>query len=256
MAVPENVKEGAVRGALTEAKGLAAGLPDLLIEARRVAATIIAGWHGRRAAGRGETFWQFRPFMSGDTTAGIDWRRSARDDHFYVREKEWEAAHTVWLWLDLSASMIFRSRLATVSKRDRGMVFLLALAELLASAGERVGLLGESDPMLARNAAERVARFLARAKPSEPATRALRRFSDVVLIGDFLDPIADIEAVLDRIRSRRPSPSPDARSSRIPRPGFATSSAAPSSIGRTTTRASPRSATGFHCSAAGSIGRF
>jgi uncharacterized protein (DUF58 family) len=199
MAVPENVKEGAVRGALTEAKGLAAGLPDLLIEARRVAATIIAGWHGRRAAGRGETFWQFRPFMSGDTTAGIDWRRSARDDHFYVREKEWEAAHTVWLWLDLSASMIFRSRLASVSKRDRGMVFLLALAELLASAGERVGLLGESDPMLARNAAERVAQFLARAKPSEPDPRALRRFSDVVLIGDFLDPIAEIEAVLDRI---------------------------------------------------------
>jgi uncharacterized protein (DUF58 family) len=199
MAVPESVQEGPVRGALTEAKGLAAGLPDLLIEARRVAATIIAGWHGRRAAGRGETFWQFRPFMSGDTTAGIDWRRSARDDHFYVREKEWEAAHTVWLWLDLSASMIFRSRLATVSKRDRGMVLLLALAELLASAGERVGLLGESDPMLARNAAERVARFLVRAKPSEPDTRALRRFSDIVLIGDFLDPIAEIETVLDRI---------------------------------------------------------
>jgi uncharacterized protein (DUF58 family) len=199
MAVPESVQEGPVRGALTEAKGLAAGLPDLLIEARRVAATIIAGWHGRRAAGRGETFWQFRPFMSGDTTAGIDWRRSARDDHFYVREKEWEAAHTVWLWLDLSASMIFRSRLATVGKRDRGMVLLLALAELLASAGERVGLLGETDPMLARNAAERVARFLVRAKPSEPDTRALRRFSDIVLIGDFLDPIAEIETVLDRI---------------------------------------------------------
>ena len=79
------------------------------------------------------------------------------------------------------------------------MVFLLALAELLAAAGERVGLLGESDLILARNAAERIARFLARAKPAEPETRALRRFTDVVLIGDFLDPIADIEVVLDRI---------------------------------------------------------
>ncbi len=199
MVAPASAQQGPVRNALTEAKGIAAGLPDLLIEARRVAATIIAGWHGRRAAGRGETFWQFRPFTSGDATTGIDWRRSARDDHFYVREKEWEAAHTVWLWLDLSASMDFRSRLATVSKRDRGMVFLLALAELLAAAGERVGLLGESDLMLARNAAERIARFLGRAKPAEPNTRALRRFSDIVLIGDFLDPIADIEVVLDRI---------------------------------------------------------
>src|SRR6185295_4669062 len=107
------------------------------IEARRVAATVIAGWHGRRVAGRGETFWQFRPFIPGETASGIDWRRSARDDHFYVREKEWEAAHLVWLWQDLSTSMAFRSRLATVGKRDRGMVFLLALAELLAAAGER-----------------------------------------------------------------------------------------------------------------------
>src|SRR5262249_37582843 len=188
MAAPESDRAGAGRGAWTEAKGLAAGLPDLLIEARRVAATIIAGWHGRRAAGRGETFWQFRPFMSSDATTGIDWRRSARDDHFYVREKEWEAAHTVWLWLDLSQSMIFRSRLATVRKRDRGMVFLLALADLLAAAGERVGLLGESDLILARNAAERIARFLGRARIATPDTRVLRRFGDVVLISDFLDP--------------------------------------------------------------------
>ena len=78
-----------------------------------------------------------------------------------MREKEWEAAHTVWLWLDLSASMDLPLAAGDVSKRDRGIVFLLALAELLATAGERVGLLGESDPMLARNAAERVARFLA-----------------------------------------------------------------------------------------------
>jgi uncharacterized protein (DUF58 family) len=188
-----------VRPALTEAKSVAAGLPDLLIEARRVAATIIAGWHGRRVAGRGETFWQFRPFMPGEAAAGIDWRRSARDDHFYIREKEWEAAHLVWLWTDLSASMVFRSRLANASKRDRALVLLLSLAELLGGAGERVGILGESPPILARNAAERLAEDLALMKPAEPDTRPLRRFSDVVLIGDFLDPLPDVERVLDAI---------------------------------------------------------
>jgi uncharacterized protein (DUF58 family) len=190
---------GPVRGALTEAKSVAAGLPDLLIEARRVSATIIAGWHGRRTSGRGETFWQFRPFSPGEASAGIDWRRSARDDHVYVREKEWEAAHLVWLWVDLSASMVFRSRLAPVSKRDRATVLLLALAELLGMAGERVGLLGESDPIIARNAAERLAEFLSRMKPAEPDTRPLRRFSDAVLIGDFLDPMPEVERVLDAI---------------------------------------------------------
>ena len=167
-----------VRPSLTEAKGVAAGLPDLLIEARRVAATVIAGWHGRRAAGRGETFWQFRPFTAGEAASSIDWRRSARDDHVYIREKEWEAPHLVWLWADLSASMDFRSRLSPVTKRDRALVLTLAVAELLAVAGERVGLLGESDPILARNAAERIAAFLARAEPrttGHPAASPLHR---------------------------------------------------------------------------------
>ncbi len=192
-------ESGAVRGALTEAKGVASGLPDLLIEARRVSATVIAGWHGRRVARRGATFWQLRPFTPRETAASVDWRRSARDDHLYVREKEWEAAHMMWLWADLSASMDFRSRLATSGKRDRALVLLLALTELLASAGERVGLLGESDPILARNSAERIAAFLARARAAKPDTRALRRFTDVALFGDFLDPLPETEATLDAI---------------------------------------------------------
>jgi uncharacterized protein (DUF58 family) len=193
---------GPIRGSLTEAKRLADGLPDLLIEARRVASIILAGWHGRRTSGRGETFWQFRPFLPDDARTDIDWRRSARDSHLYVRETEWEAAHTVWLWVDLSASMGTRSRLAPTTKRDRAVVLLLALAELLAAAGERVGLLGVSSPILSRNAAERLAEFLAHmdAGRTEPDARALRRLSDVILIGDFFDPIEEIEKTLEPIQ--------------------------------------------------------
>jgi uncharacterized protein (DUF58 family) len=191
----------ATRGHLTEAKGIAEAMPDLLIEARRVANVVLAGWHGRRTSGRGETFWQFRPFVTGEEAASIDWRRSARDDHLFVRQTEWEAAHTLWLWADLSPSMDFRSRLATTAKRTRATVLTLALADLLAVAGERIGLLGASDPILARNAAERVAALIpgvAKA-PTPPDTRMLRRFSDVVLFGDFLDPIAEVEATLSNI---------------------------------------------------------
>jgi uncharacterized protein (DUF58 family) len=186
---------------LTEAKGIAEGLPDLLIEAHRVASTVLAGWHGRRTSGRGETFWQFRPFVTGEAASSIDWRRSARDEHLFVREKEWEAAHTMWLWADFSASMDFRSRLAATTKRARATVLLLALADMLSAAGERIGLAGASDPILARNGAERIAAVVpvAARLPGPPDTRALRRFSDIVLIGDFLDPIAQTEATLDSI---------------------------------------------------------
>ncbi|MBN9433723.1 MAG: DUF58 domain-containing protein [Bosea sp.] len=184
---------------LAEAKTLADSLPGLLVEARRIATTVLAGWHGRRRAGPGETFWQFRPFLAGEAPGRIDWRRSARDDHLYVREREWEAAHTIWLAADLSRSMEFRSRLASASKRDRAVVLLLAIAELLAGAGERIGLIGLSDPVLARNAAERLAEtLLHRGQDSTglPDTRRLTRFADLVMIGDLLDPLAEIDATL------------------------------------------------------------
>ena len=189
------------RSALAEAKTISLGLPDLLIEAHRVAATVLAGWHGRRTSGRGEAFWQFRPFVSGDPANTIDWRRSARDDHLYVREKEWEAVHTVWLWQDRSPSMNFKSRLAMVAKQQRAAVLTLALGELLAAAGERVGLLGTGQPILARNAAEKLALHMAASDsaPSEPDTMAVRRFSDVVLISDFLDPASEIIATLEAL---------------------------------------------------------
>ena len=189
------------RNSLTEAKETAAGLPDMLVEARRVAATVLAGWHGRRTAGRGETFWQFRPFVTGEPAAAIDWRRSARDDHLYVREKEWEAAHTLWLWLDQSSSMDFRSRLSEVSKRRRATLLLLALTDMLASAGERVGLMGSGEPVLARNAAERIASTLATTAEGggKPSISGLRRFTDLILIGDFLDPIDETNQMLDAV---------------------------------------------------------
>ena len=85
-------------------------LPRLVLEARRIAANVIHGLHGRRRAGSGESFWQYRRFVSGEPSQNVDWRRSARDDHLYVREQEWEAAHTVWLWPDRSPSMAFASK--------------------------------------------------------------------------------------------------------------------------------------------------
>src|SRR5882672_9796816 len=98
------------------ALALSARLPDLLVAAKRIAANVMLGMHGRRQPGPGETFWQFRPYMPGESARLIDWRRSGRDDHIYVREREWEASQTVWLWVDLSPSMDFRSQLSETTK--------------------------------------------------------------------------------------------------------------------------------------------
>src|SRR2546427_9132911 len=116
------------------ARALAESMPRLILEAGRIAATVIHGLHGRRRAGPGENFWQYRRFLSGEPARRVDWRRSARDDHLYVREREWEAAHTVWIWPDRSPSMMFASPLVSDPKLDRALVITFALAQILVQA--------------------------------------------------------------------------------------------------------------------------
>src|SRR5271167_1724508 len=91
------------------AEQAAAVLPPLLVAAERVAVTVAQGVHGRRRVGQGETFWQFRQYEPGDAATRIDWRESAKSQRLYVRETEWEAAQSVWLWRDASASMDYSS---------------------------------------------------------------------------------------------------------------------------------------------------
>lgn len=147
-------------GAREEAHALARRLPRAVIAARDIAASILHGAHGRRRAGVGDAFWQFRQYAAGESAARIDWRRSARDDRLYVREREWEAAHTIWLWIDTSASMAFVSDLAMQSKLDRALLTGLAFAEMMVRAGERVGLMGLTRALSSRDVIERFAESL------------------------------------------------------------------------------------------------
>jgi len=187
------------------AHALAARLPALLIEANRAAHTVAHGIHGRRRAGPGETFWQFRHFEATDSATAIDWRRSASADHLFVREREWEAAHTVWLWLDLSASMEFRSHLASQTKAERTIILALAMAELLIRGGERVGLLGLTPLTTSRRGVHRMVVALSKQlqkggpMPSLPPSAQMSRYSNCVVFSDFLDPIDEVENSLQRI---------------------------------------------------------
>ena len=186
-----------------QAERLAARLPPLLVAAERVATTVMQGVHGRRRVGAGETFWQFRRYQSGDPAELIDWRQSARSDKLFVRENEWEAAQSVWFWRDASASMRYRSEFANEHKLARGSLLLLALAALLNRGGERLGLLGHDRvPRSGRAALERLAARLvdprqAPVPDSLPRRQELPRFAEVVLIGDFLSPTAEIRAAVE-----------------------------------------------------------
>ena len=185
-----------------DGRSLAATMPRLILEARRIAATIIHGLHGRRRAGPGENFWQYRRFISGEPADRVDWRRSARDDHLYVREQEWEAAHTVWLWPDRSASMNFKSALAQDSKLERALVIAFALAEVLIEGGERIGIPGLMRPSASRNVVEKMAQAMLHdpsARTSLPPSFSPSPLAEVVVLSDLWSPIAEVHRTIAQL---------------------------------------------------------
>lgn len=177
-------------------------LPPLQVKAERVATIVAQGVHGRRRAGVGDSFWQYRRYQPGDPAQSIDWRQSAKAQAAYVRENEWEAAQNVYLWVDRSPSMGWRSGPDVETKAERASVLAVALASLLLRGGERVALLGTGRrPASGRSVLSRLADELSR-PPGDaaglPRVEALRRHSRLVLVGDFLSRIEEIEPVVRR----------------------------------------------------------
>lgn len=194
----------AIRRADGESRSIAASLPRLVLEARKIANNVIHGLHGRRRAGAGESFWQYRRFTSGEPSQNIDWRRSGRDDYLYVREQEWEAAHTVWIWPDRSASMAFASKKSRDSKLERGLIVAFALAELLVEGGERVGIPGIMNPTGSRNVIDKMAQAIlhdASARASLPPAFVPSSLSEIVVLSDFWSPIAELRTTLAGLSS-------------------------------------------------------
>jgi len=196
-------RTGRARGIERRARDLAAALPPLMVAAERVAQTVAQGVHGRRRVGRGDSFWQFRPYAPGDSAHRVDWRQSAKRDRLFIREREWEAAESVWLWRDASPSMAYGTVAGQDTKRGRADLLVLALAWLLARAGERIAPLdGAARPLTGRLAVSRLAETLAgqarsgAPAPSLPAAVPLPRHARVVLIGDFLGPLDETDACI------------------------------------------------------------
>jgi uncharacterized protein (DUF58 family) len=201
-------RPGAAAPLRIRAEQSAVALPPLLVAAERVAATVAQGVHGRRRVGQGEAFWQFRQYQPGDAAARIDWRESAKSQRLYVRETEWEAAQSVWLWRDASASMDYSSARYFLgadwpTKRDRAELILIALASLLVRGGERLTLLGSGvGPMTGRAALTRLVEMIEnrpggeKVDPGLPAFEPLPRAGQLVMIADFLAPIERVQATV------------------------------------------------------------
>ncbi|WP_324752363.1 DUF58 domain-containing protein [Roseovarius sp. Pro17] len=179
----------------------AARLPALLARADRLAGAVLLGQHGRRRAGLGDDFWQYRPAQEGDARRMIDWRRSARSDAQFVREREWQIAQTVMLWVDGAASMRFSSDKNLPEKADRAQLLALAAAIVLDRGGERVGLTGHAMPP--RRGEAQIARLAGVLTSAEdaadygvPDARGLPVRARALFISDFLGDFDAVRAAL------------------------------------------------------------
>lgn len=191
----------------TRAEGLAAALPPLLAQADHLASTVLLGEHGRRRAGMGDEFWQYRPITQGDEAREIDWRRSARSDVHYIRQKEWQAAQSVVLWVDGSRSMGFSGDKSRPAKSDRARLLALALSVLLIRAGERVGLSNLGSPPRAGQIqlvrlAEALSGELSQDDYGTPETPGLPAHARAVFLSDFMGGMEAIETALGKATQR------------------------------------------------------
>lgn len=188
------------------AEAAASRLPPLLARAEHLANTVLLGDHGRRRAGLGDDFWQYRPMQLGDSYRMIDWRRSAKSDAQYVRQKEWQIAQSVTLWVDNAASMNYASTKDLAPKSDRARLLALAISILLIRAGERVGLAGTHlPPKRGDGQIWRLSEALLSdgdADYGAPEARAMIPRSRALFISDFLGDFKETEFALAKAADR------------------------------------------------------
>lgn len=189
-----------------DAEAQAARFPDLLARAEHLAGAVLLGAHGRRRAGVGDDFWQYRPAQAGDSRRRIDYRRSAMGDQEFVREREWQIAQSVMLWVDQGASMRFSSDVKLPQKIDRARLLGLAVAIMLQRGGERVGLTGTAlPPRSGRPQILRLAEMLCKDDPADyapPEHRAMVPHARALFISDFMGNLEGVTLALTKAADR------------------------------------------------------
>lgn len=168
-----------------DAEAIARQLPGLTLQAA-AADLVHPGAAGRKRAGSGEQFWQYRRYAQTDAADRIDWRRSARGDEYFVRETELETARTILFWADPHAGFNWAGDPGRETKADRARVIMLALGLTLAKDGERIGLLsGARAPSLGKSAPDKLAEDLL--SPHEAPLQPPRSQALAVIASDFYD---------------------------------------------------------------------
>jgi uncharacterized protein (DUF58 family) len=162
-------------------------------------------------------FAEHRPYSWGDDLRHVDWKLWARADRYYVKLYEEDTNLRVWLLVDSSDSMRYRSE--AMSKYDYACTLAAALAYLLVGQRDAVGLAAFDNAVryqLEPGSTEaRVSQICRALEETGPARRTalgpvLHEVSErvpprgvVVLLSDLLAPAEDVISGLRHLRYNR-----------------------------------------------------
>ena len=171
----------------TEAEALAKALPRLSAQTRASEAVHL-GSAGRRRAGTGEDFWEYRRYNQEDDIARIDWRRSARGDALFVRETELETARSFYMYADPHEGFNWTGDKARHTKSLRAQIIMMAASNLLSREGERIGVLGSGRPAaFGKRALDRA--YTQISTPERNSLSVPKHSGTVIIASDFYDPV-------------------------------------------------------------------
>lgn len=187
---------------------LRAQLAHLTLRARFPPPRGPLGQNTSRQRGQGLEFSQYRAYEPGDDPRHIDWKLFARADRHFVREADGEAALTLWIILDTTASML-QSDIATPTRDKATAARTLAAAaiDIATRQGDAIGLAcigghGIDITTAARGARQRDRCLLALERAGNagtwPSVATLRRLWEtippaavVLFLGDGFDTTAE-----------------------------------------------------------------
>ncbi|GMT48712.1 MAG: DUF58 domain-containing protein [bacterium] len=116
---------------------LIAKLSQIPIKPLSLAEGLFKGRHRSKKSGEEVEFKEFRPYIQGDDLKKIDWKRSARQETYFVKEMEDELNYKVHLIIDQSASMDQGGK-DEMSKIEYSKYLVAALAYLFVKQGDQV----------------------------------------------------------------------------------------------------------------------
>ncbi len=189
-----------------EAEHIARQLPHVTLQAQASEAAHV-GSAGRKRAGSGEHFWQYRRYATEDAADRIDWRRSAKGDQYFVRETELETARTFLFWVDPHPGFDWSGEQGRMTKADVAKIIMIALGVLLSKEGERIGALGSGrTPSFGKRALDRLGEDLCRDPNGSlpPFPGAPKSAAGLVIASDFYDPIETWKKRLGALAAKCP----------------------------------------------------